>query len=35
MRAEELQTALIRARERLRHKRDVLRACSRQCGYAG
>jgi transposase len=30
---EEVQTALIRARERLRHKRDVIRACSRQCGY--
>jgi hypothetical protein len=30
---EELQTARIRARERLRHKREVIRACSRQCGY--
>jgi transposase len=29
----DLRTALIRARERLRHKRDVIRACSRQCGY--
>jgi transposase len=29
----ELRTALIRARERLRHKREVIRACSRQCGY--
>ena len=29
----ELRTALIRARERLRHKRDVIRACSRHCGY--
>jgi transposase len=28
-----LRTALIRARERLRHKREVIRACSRQCGY--
>ncbi len=24
---------VIHARERLRHKRDVIRACSRQCGY--
>lgn len=24
---------LIRARERLRHKRDIIQACSRQCGY--
>ncbi len=29
----ELHTAVIRARERLRHKREVIRACSRQCGY--
>jgi transposase len=29
----ELRTALIRARERLRHKRAVIRACSRHCGY--
>jgi len=29
----DLRTHLIRARERLRHKRDVIRACSRQCGY--
>jgi transposase len=29
----ELRTVLIRARERLRHKREVIRACSRQCGY--
>ncbi|HZC76557.1 MAG TPA: IS630 family transposase [Ktedonobacterales bacterium] len=29
----DLRTALIRARERLRHKREVIRACSRQCGY--
>ncbi len=29
----DLRTDLIRARERLRHKRDVIRACSRQCGY--
>ena len=29
----ELHMALIRARERLRHKREVIRACSRACGY--
>jgi transposase len=29
----ELRTHVIRARERLRHKRDIIRACSRQCGY--
>jgi transposase len=29
----ELHTALIRARERLRHKREVICACSRHCGY--
>ena len=29
----DLRTDLIRARERLRHKREVIRACSRQCGY--
>jgi transposase len=29
----ELHTALIHARERLRHKREVIRACSRHCGY--
>jgi transposase len=31
---DDLRTALIRARERLRHKREVIRACSRQCGYS-
>jgi transposase len=30
---EELRTHVNRARERLRHKRDVIRACSRHCGY--
>lgn len=30
---DHLQTQLIRARERLRHKRDIIRSCSRQCGY--
>jgi transposase len=29
----DLRTHVIRARERLRHKRDVIRACSRHCGY--
>lgn len=29
----DLRTQVIRACERLRHKRDVIRACSRQCGY--
>ena len=30
----ELRRQLIRARERMRHKRDILRACSRACGYS-
>lgn len=30
----ELRHEVRRAKERLRHKRDVIRACSRQCGYA-
>jgi transposase len=29
----ELRTHVIRARERLRHKREMICACSRQCGY--
>lgn len=29
----QLQQELIRARERLRHKREIIRSCSRQCGY--
>jgi transposase len=29
----ELEQEVIKARERLRHKREVLRACSRQAGY--
>ncbi len=28
-----LQQELIRARERLRHKREIIRSCSQQCGY--
>jgi transposase len=31
---QELRRQLIRARKRVRHKRDILRACSRACGYA-
>jgi len=31
---QELRRQLIRARERVRHKRDILRACSRACGYS-
>ncbi|MFI5276666.1 MAG: IS630 family transposase [Ktedonobacterales bacterium] len=30
----ELRRELLRAKERLRHKRHVIRACSRQCGYS-
>jgi transposase len=30
---DHLHQELIRARERLRHKREVIRSCSRQCGY--
>ncbi|HEX6123437.1 MAG TPA: IS630 family transposase [Ktedonobacterales bacterium] len=29
----ELRLELRRAKERLRHKREVIRSCSRQCGY--
>lgn len=29
----ELRAQVIRARERLRHKRGIICACSRQCGY--
>ena len=31
---DDLSTQLIRARERLRHKREIIRSCSRQCGYS-
>jgi transposase len=31
---DQLTTELIRARERLRHKREVIRSCSQQCGYS-
>ncbi len=30
---DHLYQEVIRARERLRHKRDIIEACSRQCGY--
>ncbi len=30
---DQLEAELIRARERLRHKRKIIEACSRQCGY--
>src|SRR5215467_12894254 len=30
---EHLHQEIIRARERLRHKREVIRSCSTQCGY--
>ena len=30
---QELRKQLIRARERVRHKREILRACSRACRY--
>jgi transposase len=31
---DQLSTELIRAKERLRYKRDIIKACSLQCGYA-
>ena len=31
---DDLSTQLIRARERLRHKREIIKSCSRQCGYS-
>lgn len=31
---EHLSTELIRARERLRHKREVIQSCSQHCGYS-
>src|SRR2546427_654408 len=31
---DQLQRELIRARERLRHKREIIKSCSRQCGYS-
>lgn len=30
---EDLHRQLIRAKERLRHKREIIRSCSRECGY--
>jgi transposase len=31
---DHLSTAIIRARERLRYKRAIIRSCSRHCGYS-
>ncbi len=31
---DQLQRELIRARERLRHKKEIIKSCSRQCGYS-
>jgi transposase len=31
---DQLSRALNRARERLRHKREIIRSCSQQCGYS-
>src|SRR6266566_1917802 len=31
---DHLQQALIRAKERLRHKKEIIKSCSRQCGYS-
>lgn len=31
---DQLQRELIRARERLRHKKELIQSCSRQCGYS-
>lgn len=31
---DHLQRELIRARERLRHKKEIIKSCSRQCGYS-
>ena len=30
---DQLHQELIRARERLRHKKEIIKSCSRQCGY--
>ena len=30
---DELQRKLIQARERLRHKKEIIKSCFRQCGY--
>ncbi len=31
---DQLLQALIRAKERLRHKKEIIKSCSRQCGYS-
>jgi transposase len=30
---DDLRRQLLRAKERLRHKREIIRSCSRECGY--
>jgi transposase len=30
---EQLHRRLIQAKERLRHKKEIIKSCSRQCGY--
>ena len=30
---DQLRTEIIRAKERLRHKTEIIKSCSRQCGY--
>jgi hypothetical protein len=30
---DQLQRKLIQAKERLRHKKEIIKSCSRQCGY--
>ena len=30
----QLQRELIRAKERLRHKKEIIKSCSRECGYS-
>ncbi len=31
---DQLQRKLIQAKERLRHKQEIIKSCSRQCGYS-
>ena len=31
---DQLQRKLIQAKERLRHKKEIIKSCSRQCGYS-
>jgi len=30
---DQLYCKLIQAKERLRHKKEIIKSCSRQCGY--